>query len=105
MKNQLRVCLLAIVLALSIGEAIGQGNWVWEKDAHNPVLLGGTSGAWNYYVGEPSVLFNTDSSRYEMWFVGFTGIPGNYLDYRPYYLGFASSRDGINSRHMGRVYG
>ena len=94
MKNLLKVCLLAIVLALGVGEAFGQ--FTWTKDARNPVLSGGASGAWNCHIAEPCVLFNTDSSRYEMWFVGFTGAPGPNSDYRPYYIGFASSKDGIN---------
>ena len=94
MKNLLKALLPAIVLALGAGEAFGQ--LAWTRDTRNPVLSGGASGAWNYYVGMPGVLFNTDSSRYEMWFVGFAGVPGINGDYRPYSIGFASSKDGIN---------
>ncbi len=94
MKNLFKGCLLAMALALGMGEAFGQ--FAWTKDARNPVLSGGTSGAWNAHIAEPCVLFNADSSRYEMWFVGFTGAPGPNNDYHPYKIGYASSADGIS---------
>jgi len=87
MTNLHKVCLLAMVLALGISEASGQ--FVWIKDVHNPVLTGGAAGTWNYHVDQPCVLFNSDSARYEMWFVGYqSGRPGR--------IGFATSTDGMN---------
>jgi predicted GH43/DUF377 family glycosyl hydrolase len=65
---------------------------VWAKDAHNPVLSGGTAGAWNRELLSPCVLFNSDSSRYEMWFSVSTGTSS---DWAPLSVGFASSKDGI----------
>jgi beta-1,2-mannobiose phosphorylase / 1,2-beta-oligomannan phosphorylase len=85
MKNLLKVLVLAIVLALGIGEAFGQ--FVWTQDARNPILSGGAPGAWNRNVMRPCVLFNTDSSRYEMWFTASDGT---------WETGFATSKDGIN---------
>ena len=93
MKNLLKISLPVIVLALGMGEAFGQ--LAWMKDPRNPVLSGGASGVWNYFMAGPCVLFNTDSSRYEMWFIGFTGAPGVNGDYHPYKIGFAYSGDGI----------
>lgn len=89
MKTLLKVFVLAIVLALGMGEAFGQ--IVWTKDARNPVLSGGAIGAWNRNVAWPCVLFNTDSARYEMWFCASSGSP-----WRPFSVGFASSKDAIN---------
>ena len=96
MKNVLKVSLLAIVLAFGIDEAPGQFGGTWAKDAHNPLLSGVGSGAWNHHVTQPSVVYNADSSRYEVWFVGFTGAPGPNNDYHPYNIGFAYSKDGAN---------
>lgn len=91
MRNFSKVCLLAIVLALSIGNAFGQ--FGWTRDPRNPIPLGGS---WNLNNGNPCVLFNADSSRYEMWFNGWPGIPGPHGDFYPHYVGFAHSKDGIN---------
>jgi len=60
MKTLLKVCLLAIVLALGIGEALGQ--YMWTQDARNPILSGGAAATWNSNLFSPCVLFNTDSS-------------------------------------------
>jgi predicted GH43/DUF377 family glycosyl hydrolase len=92
MKNLLKVCLLAIVLVLGIDEAFGQ--FVWTKDVRNPVFSG-ASGTWSANVFSPCVLFNPDSSRYEMWF---SATPGPQSDptWRPYSVGFAVSNDGIH---------
>jgi len=82
------ICLvIGIVLALGRGQTAGQ--YVWTKDARNPVLPGGGSGAWNAKVGSPCVLFNADSGRYEMWFTA-------YRVSRPYSIGRAISTDGIS---------
>ena len=88
MKNLFKACLLVIVLALGTGEAIGQ--FGWTQDARNPILSIGGIGAWNENVFSPCVLFNADSSRYEMWFVATSGAP-----WRPCSIGFASSKDGV----------
>jgi predicted GH43/DUF377 family glycosyl hydrolase len=62
----------------------------WTKDTlNNPVLSGGEIGTWNRHVFQPSVLYNSDSVRYEMWF-------GAYNGSLPYRIGFAVSDDGIN---------
>jgi predicted GH43/DUF377 family glycosyl hydrolase len=62
----------------------------WTKDTlNNPVLSGGEIGTWNRHVFQPSVLYNPDSVRYEMWFAAYTGS-------FPYRIGFAVSDDGIN---------
>ena len=91
MKNLFKVWFLAIVLALGMGEAFGQ--FSWTKDARNPILSGGAIGTWNRNVLAPCVLFNTDSSRYEMWF---SASSGTTPDWRPHFVGFASSTNGIN---------
>ena len=91
MKNLVKVCLLAFVLVLGIGEALGQ--FVWTKDARDPVFTG-VSGTWSANVFTPCVLFNPDSARYEMWF---NATPGPQSDpsWRPYSIGRAVSSDGI----------
>jgi predicted GH43/DUF377 family glycosyl hydrolase len=94
MKNLTPWLSLAIVLALCSVQAAGQ--YTWTKDTRNPVLVGGNAGQWNAHIAQPSVLYNTDSSRYEMWFVGFSGAPGPNNDYHPYKIGYASSKDGIS---------
>jgi predicted GH43/DUF377 family glycosyl hydrolase len=91
MKNLLTILLLIIVLAMVTGQATGQV--VWTKDARNPVLSGGAAGTWNRHIFMPCVLYNSDSSRYEMWF---GATYGTTSDYRPYRFGFASSKDGVH---------
>jgi len=68
---------------------------IWTRDANNPVMSGGARGTWNKNVFMPSVLYNPDSSRYEMWFSAFMG-PNSDWSVRPYRIGFAHSPDGIN---------
>jgi beta-1,2-mannobiose phosphorylase / 1,2-beta-oligomannan phosphorylase len=94
MKNLTPWLSQAIVLALCSVQAAGQ--YTWTKDVRNPVLVGGNAGQWNAHIAQPCVLYNTDSSRYEMWFVGFTGAPGPNYDYHPYKIGYAWSIDGIS---------
>jgi hypothetical protein len=91
MKNLVKLSLLAIVISLGTGEAFGQ--FPWLKDARNPILSGGAVGTWNHEVICPYVLFNNDSSRYEMWF---SASSGTTPDWRPHFIGFATSHDGIN---------
>jgi hypothetical protein len=72
----------------------------WTRDANNPVMSGGASGTWNRHVFMPSVLYNPDSTRYEMWFGASDGPP----DWRPYRIGFATSDDGVTwTRHADPV--
>jgi predicted GH43/DUF377 family glycosyl hydrolase len=87
MKHLLTTLLLATILLLGYEQAAGQ--FVWTKDVHNPVVTGGAAGTWNYHVDQPCVLFNSDSARYELWFVGFRNT-------RPGQIGFATSKDGVN---------
>jgi subtilisin family serine protease/predicted GH43/DUF377 family glycosyl hydrolase len=68
---------------------------IWTKDPNNPILSGGASGTWNRHVFMPCVLYNTDSSRYEMWFGASFG-PDVQDVWRPYRIGFATSPDGIS---------
>jgi beta-1,2-mannobiose phosphorylase / 1,2-beta-oligomannan phosphorylase len=92
MKNLFNLWLLATVLTVGLGEAVGQ--YGWTKDARNPVFSGVT-GTWSTHVFSPCVLFNSDSARYEMWFNATIG-PSAHPNYRPYSVGRAISKDGIN---------
>jgi hypothetical protein len=87
--NRSTFLLLAAVMVCSSGELLGQS--VWTKDTRNPIFLGGGAGSWDHHVFMTNVLFNEDSSRYEMWYAGSYGPP-----WRPYRIGFAWSRDGIS---------
>jgi predicted GH43/DUF377 family glycosyl hydrolase len=91
MKNLLALLFFVIVLTLGAGKVHGQ--FVWTKDVRNPILTGGAAGTWNRHVATPSVLYNTDSARYEMWFGASVGATS---DYRPFRVGFAISKDGVN---------
>ena len=62
----------------------------WARDPLNPVLSGGGPSAWNTHVFNPSVLYNADSNRFEMWFNGVAGPNGSY----PRKVGRATSKDG-----------
>jgi predicted GH43/DUF377 family glycosyl hydrolase len=72
---------------LSNSNLLAQVNWT--KYPGNPVLTG-QLGTWHAYLGMSSVLYNSDSSRYEMWFT--CGAQASY----PYTIGFAWSYDGIS---------
>ena len=82
--------LLMTALAVALTRGIAWSQYDWTKDARNPVLSGGASGTWDYHVAQPCVLYNSDSSRYEMWYSGSFNLA------RPYRIGFATSPDGIN---------
>jgi predicted GH43/DUF377 family glycosyl hydrolase len=69
------------------------GQYVWQKDARNPVFSG-VKGSWCTHVFSPCVLYNSDSARYEMWFNATSGQSAD-LYWRPYCIGFATSKDGI----------
>jgi predicted GH43/DUF377 family glycosyl hydrolase len=66
------------------------GQYVWTKFEGNPVLSGGPTGSWNTHLKGPYVLFNSDSSRFEMWFTAFSNN-GMYCK-----IGYAESFDGVN---------
>jgi len=84
----LKLLLLITVLVMSSGDVFAQVNWT--KYSGNPIMTG-PSGSWNRNLGMPCVLYNADSSRYEMWFAG-GAVSGD----RPYQIGFAVSGDGIS---------
>ena len=82
-------CILMLFAASTLPAQIN-----WTKDANNPILSGGAAGTWNRHVFMPSVLYNPDSLRYEMWF-GASAGPGT-PEWRPFRIGFATSDNGIN---------
>jgi predicted GH43/DUF377 family glycosyl hydrolase len=90
-KNALILFLLAAILVLSERQVFGQ-LLPWTKDANNPILTGGAEGTWNRHLNWPFMLYNTDSTRYEMWFSALVGPPAGW---RPSRIGFATSQDGI----------
>lgn len=80
--------LISLLILVLLPEFI-QSQTQWTKDPANPAPLNGSSGSWNYNVWNPFVIYNEDSSRYEMWFGGDRGI-SPYI----YQIGFAVSYDG-----------
>jgi predicted GH43/DUF377 family glycosyl hydrolase len=60
----------------------------WTKNPLNPVFTGVITG-WNKHVADSHVLYNPDSARYEMWYLGQTSA-------EVYNIGFAVSDDGVN---------
>jgi predicted GH43/DUF377 family glycosyl hydrolase len=92
MKFYVTVFCLMLFLVLSFSTSFAQLNWT--KDPANPVMTGNLS-TWNQNVDMPSVLYNSGSARYEMWFCGDPGILGQYYG-RPYHIGYAFSYDCIN---------
>ena len=89
-KNIFKLLLLITMLAMSSGDFLAQVNWT--KYPGNPVLTGGPSGSWNHQIYAPRVLYNSDSSRYEMWFSASSAPPLQ----RPWKIGYAFSSDGVN---------
>jgi hypothetical protein len=67
--------LLALVCAVA---NISSAQFVWTKNAANPVFNGSGSGTWDKHVFGPMVLYNSDSARYEMWYTGSYG-PANLV--------------------------
>ena len=63
----------------------------WKKDPLNPVLSGSGITAWNTHSFNPSVLYNADSARFEMWF---NGVQGTNAAAYPRKIGRAISKDG-----------
>jgi hypothetical protein len=87
MKNiHTRILLVIMLIVISYGFVFGQ--FVWEKYWNNPLEIHGSPGSWNQSVTVPCVIFNSDSSRYEMWFTAFTGATPNPG------IGFTYSSDG-----------
>ncbi|HSQ76859.1 MAG TPA: hypothetical protein VLT13_14960 [Bacteroidota bacterium] len=80
--------LLVVLLALSGGSAFGQTEWI--KYVANPVVT--APGPWYQGAWSPCVLYNPDSSRFEMWFVGSSGALGD----RPCRVGHAVSTNGVS---------
>jgi predicted GH43/DUF377 family glycosyl hydrolase len=90
MKKTLYCFLLSVILVISDNQAFGQN--VWTKSP-SPVLIPSLLGAWYKEVWSPSILYNSDSSRYEMWF---SAGPGPELNWLPYQISFATSNDGLS---------
>jgi len=88
MKNPFKVCLLALVLALGIGEAFGQE--VWTKYTGNPVMQSGQPGSWDDQDIYPCPVLFRDSV-YHLWYTGYDGT----ADWRYTRSGYARSTDGI----------
>jgi len=85
--NFFKLFLLISMLIMSSSDLFAQVNWT--KYPGNPVLTSGPSGSWNRNLIEGCVLYNADSSRYEMWFAATSGV-------FPYRIGYAKSTDGIS---------
>ena len=90
------ICLLSRLLAgLAFVLCLLSLSWsqiTWVKDTlHNPVLVGGQPGTWDYHVFMPYVLYDAQTSTYEMWYDASYGYP----HWRPYWIGYATSSDGI----------
>jgi len=71
---------------MSSGNMLAQVNWT--KYPGNPVFSG-QPGTWYAYLSMNCVLYNADSSRYEMWFSCGAQAPF------PYNIGYAKSYNGI----------
>jgi predicted GH43/DUF377 family glycosyl hydrolase len=68
----------------------------WTKYKENPVLNPGESGEWDsQFVFSPSVLFDSATSVFKMWYGGGDGIWGSDGDWSGC-IGYATSSDGIN---------
>ena len=86
-KGIFKLLLLGAVLVVSGPNSFAQ--YSWEKYSGNPLIVHGSSGSWNQSVIAPSVIFNSDLNRYEMWFTAYTGATPNPG------IGFTYSSDGI----------
>jgi len=82
-----KLFLLITFLIMSNADLLAQ--YTLTKYEGNPVLSGSGSSAWDKHVGAGRVIFNPDSNRYEMFYIGYNST-------RPYKIGFATSPDGIN---------
>ena len=71
----------------AIGYATSSDGVSWTKDGSNPVLTGGSFGAWDsHMVREPSVV--NVGGTYHMWYTGVSNWPY-------FHIGHATSSDGI----------
>ena len=70
--------------------AAGQSEWT--KYPGNPVLSGDPNSSWRKALFGASVLYNSDSMQYEMWFTGGATDSGG----RPCNIGYAVSTDGVS---------
>jgi predicted GH43/DUF377 family glycosyl hydrolase len=63
---------------------------IWEKYENNPVLITGSAGSWeNHYVAFCSIIYDSTTSIFKMWYTGGQGVLlGN--------IGYATSPDGWN---------
>jgi len=83
--------------AWKVGYATSDDGVTWLKNENNPVLKTGTAGSWDdEWVGFVSVLWDSESSIYKMWYSG----SGDYLfNHKPWDLtgqiGYATSADGF----------
>ncbi len=88
MKNFIKVSIFVILCMVSHHTAsFAQRPWTKSVNIMSPIH---TYPQWYTHVFMPCVLYNPDSSRYEMWF----GASG--ASTRPYSIGFAYSSDGIH---------
>ncbi len=72
----------------------GNCHWTRILEITSRFIANGAPDSWdstNVCAYEASILYNADSSRYEMWFSGTSGNP-----VFPYKIGFAKSVDGIS---------
>ena len=83
------ISILVVVMVLLLGSAEAFAQFNWTKYPGNPVFPG-QPGTWYAYVSLSSVLYNADSSRYEMWFTA-----GAQIEF-PYTIGYAWSDNGIS---------
>jgi predicted GH43/DUF377 family glycosyl hydrolase len=90
-SNFFKLFLLITFLFLSSSDLLAQYNWT--RYPNNPIMSGSGAGTWDKHVFLPSVVFNSDLNRYEMWY---NGSYGPEVSWRPYKVGFAWSPDGIN---------
>jgi predicted GH43/DUF377 family glycosyl hydrolase len=86
-----KLFLLITIFVMSSGDLLAQVNWT--KYSGNPVLPAGQNGTWDRHKFMPSILYNSDSLRYELWYSASIGPSGGW---RPYRIGYATSEDGIN---------
>jgi predicted GH43/DUF377 family glycosyl hydrolase len=78
---------------LIINSDVLLAQYTWTRYPDNPIMSGSGNGTWDKHVFIPTVLFNADSNRYEMFYCGSYGPE---VSWRPYRIGYAWSVDGIN---------
>jgi hypothetical protein len=71
-----------------VGYAESSDGTTWVKYGSNPVLPKGSGGQWDEAgVGAPTVIWDSDSNLYKMWYVGWNAA-------EQYGIGYATSPDG-----------